>query len=189
MICCKLLSFFNYGDKYKLTEQDKFLLEERLLNNEEEPTLYRVHAAYILANFPYVKHARTAFSTISAFWTFATGPLSRNDATQYRVKFLVREILDGLRGLAEFAIKLQHEAYVTEYTGSQRELGVEWFKRSILSMQGPNGLKPKAVYHHPPHAITSAVIEQVKGLPEKDITLLILPEGEPETKSQYLQSL
>jgi hypothetical protein len=179
----QMFGFLIHAEKYKLTEQDKSLLEEQLLNNEEEPTLYRAHASYVLAN--YSLHQAGNYGIVyyqrilnlcneTSFEERRNIVLRRFTPDDFEgVECLVGEILDGLRAFAEEAIEFQHDECITKFTGLQRELGVEQFKNIVLPRQGPNGLKPKALRHDPP-AITSTVIEQVKGLPDKDTALLII---------------
>jgi hypothetical protein len=183
----QMFGFLIHADKYKLTEQDKSLLEEKLLNNEEEPTLYRAHASYVLANYSLhragtdgiVYYQRilslcndTSFEErrVTVLRRFAQDDSEGVDCT-------VGEVLDGLRRFADDAIEFQRLQCITQFTGLQRELGVEKLKSTMLPAQGPNGLAPKQLIIQPP-AITSAIIEQVNGLPEKDIALLIFQDGE-----------
>jgi hypothetical protein len=180
-----MLQAFGYNtylEGYKLTEQIISLLEERLLNNEEEPTLYRAHAACYLANYSLEQTCTDGIVYFKRILNICDGASSQERrATLMRrvayddpegVECSVGEILDSFRGIAVEAIEIRSLS-----TGRQIELEVELFRNTIQAIQGANGMKIKHTISLPP-AITSAVIEQVKALPEKDVTFLILPNAD-----------
>jgi hypothetical protein len=168
------------AEKYKLAEQDKTLLEERLLNNEEESTLCRAYAAYFLAHcclhqtctdgIVYYQHILDLCDGASTQERRSTVPGIKNADEQV----LVGKILDNFQKLAEEAIKIRSQK--NQFTGLCREHEVEEFKTIILALHGPNGMKFCQIISQPP-AITTTVMEQVNALPEKDVTLLILPDA------------
>jgi hypothetical protein len=169
---------------YKLTEQTISILEERLLNNEEEPTLYRAHAACYLANYSLHETCTDGIVYFKRILNLCDGASSqeRRATVSRRVAFdfegvecSVGEILDSLRGLALEAIELRLRK--NHYPS---EAKVEAFQNLMMAIQGPNGKMVKRTEPLPP-AITSAVIEQVKALPEKDVTFLILPDADVYT--------
>jgi hypothetical protein len=77
-----------------------------------------------------------------------------------------------LKGYA-IEIRLQNNYF----TGLQRELEIEVFQERMLAIQGENGMRFARTIPLPP-AITSAVIEQVKALPKKDVTFLFLSSAD-----------
>jgi hypothetical protein len=172
--------FKAHFEGYKLTEQTISLLEERFLNNEEEPTLYRAHAACYLAHYSLHQTSTDGIVYFKRILKLCDGASSlergttvsrRDDRSAEYSRCSVGDILDSFRGLSLEAIELRLQS-----TGLQRELEFEVFQRKIMAIQGPNGRVIKRTTPLPP-TITSAVIEQVKALPENDVTFLILPDA------------
>jgi hypothetical protein len=74
------------------------------------------------------------------------------------------------------------DAIQTKTTGGKMEAGSELIQifslNKFMSSKGLNGFEsPDAMFRRPP-AVTSAVIQQVKALPEKNFALLILQDDE-----------
>jgi hypothetical protein len=109
-------------------------------------------------------------------------PLADTDGVECPVARSVGEFLDELRSSADCSMKLLADpvGYISrnlaETTGMHRGAASELIKSAFMTSQGTNGTLEE-MFRKPP-AVTSTVIEQVKALPEKDITLLIRPDAD-----------